>query len=103
MRHTTLVRTIALILPLACSFALPLVAQDSQDTSVAEAARRSREQKKATAKPAPIITDDTLSPAPATSPATPPAGQQSTVTPPGAAAPAGTSNGNAPSAAEVAE
>ena len=75
MRHTNIVRTLALILPLACSFALPLTAQDSQDTSVAEAARRAREQKKASTKPATVITNDTLSPAPvpATSPTTPPA------------------------------
>jgi len=55
-----MVRTLALILPLACSFALPLAAQDSQNTSVADAARRSREQKKASTKPATIITNDTL-------------------------------------------
>lgn len=72
MRHTTIVRTLALILPLACFIALPLAAQDSQDTSVAEAARRAREQKKASAKPATVITNDTLSPAPASAPATSP-------------------------------
>jgi hypothetical protein len=105
MQRTTIARTLALILPLACSFALPLAAQDSQNTSVAEAARRSREQKKASAKPAPIITDDTLTPAPASSPANPPAGQQSAVTAPGAAAPAGnnTPDENAASAADAAE
>lgn len=64
MRHTTIVRTLALILPLACLFAWPLAAQDSQDNSVAEAARRAREQKKASAKPATVITNDTLPPAP---------------------------------------
>jgi hypothetical protein len=38
--------------------------QDSPGQSVAEAARRAREQKKAAAKqPAPVITDDTLKPA----------------------------------------
>lgn len=47
---------------------LPLTAlaqsQDAPAQSVAEAARRAREQKKAAAKqPAPIITDDTLKPA----------------------------------------
>lgn len=37
--------------------------QDSQSQSVADAARRAREQKKAAAKqPAPVITDDTLKP-----------------------------------------
>ncbi len=79
MRHTTIVRTLALVLPLAWLFALPLAAQNSQDDSVAEAARRTREQKKASAKPATVITNDTLAPAPVpaaapeTSPATPPA------------------------------
>ena len=106
MRHTIIVRSLALILPLACSLALPLAAQDSQNTSVAEAARRSREQKKASAKPAPIITDDTLNPAP--TPAAvinAPTGQQSAVTAGGVAAPAGSnaSDENAPSAADVAE
>ena len=108
MRHTTIVRSLALILPLACSFALPLAAQDSQNTSVAEAARRSRERKKATAKPTPIITDDTLTPVPTPAPGSAtnaPAGQQSAATAPGVAATAGsnTSDENAPSAADVAE
>src|SRR5208282_5832965 len=105
MRHTTLVRTIALILPLACSFALPLVAQDSQDTSVAEAARRSREQKKASAKPAPIITDDTLTPAPTSAPAAAPAAAPAPGAPAGVAAPAGSnaSDQNESSAADAAE
>jgi hypothetical protein len=79
MRHTTIVRTLALILPLACFIALPLAAQDSQDTSVAEAARRAREQKKASTKPATVITNDTLTPAPAPASSaepTAPAGQQ---------------------------
>ena len=45
--------------------------QDSQNQSVADAARRAREQKKAAAKqPAPVITDDTLKrSAPAAQPA----------------------------------
>ena len=92
MRQTNIVRTLALILPLACSFALPLAAQDSQDTSVAEAARRAREQKKASAKPAPVITNDTLTPAPSSAPAT-----TSAAPAPGAAS--GTPAGQQPSAA----
>jgi hypothetical protein len=44
--------------------------QDSQ--SVAEAARRSREQKKATSKSAPVVTDDTIKPAAPTAPAASP-------------------------------
>jgi len=108
MRHTTMVRTLAIILPLACSFALPLAAQDSENTSVAEAARRSREQKKASTKPAPVITDDTLTPAPTPAPAAAanaPTGQQSAVTAEGVSAPAGsnTSDQTAPSAADEAE
>ncbi|MGC1266772.1 MAG: hypothetical protein WA853_10845, partial [Candidatus Acidiferrum sp.] len=39
--------------------------QDSQTQSVADAARHAREQKKAATKPVPVITDDTLKPAPA--------------------------------------
>ena len=108
MRNTTMVRTLALILPLACSFALPLAAQDSQNTSVADAARRSREQKKASTKPATIITNDTLTPAPTPAPAAAtnaPTGQQSAVTAEGVAAPTGsnTADQNAPSAADEAE
>jgi len=104
MRHTTIVRTLALVLPLAFSFALPVAAQDSQNTSVAEAARRSREQKKASAKPAIIITDETLKPAPSSSPANPPTGQSPAATAPGASAPAGSSTDqNAPSPADEAE
>jgi hypothetical protein len=79
MRHTAIVRTLALALPLVCFIAVPLAAQDSQDTSVAEAARRTREQKKASAKPATVITNDTLAPAPVPASGaepTPPAGQQ---------------------------
>jgi hypothetical protein len=66
-------RRIILRLALAVSIAaqaFPLLAfaqpqgaqtQDSQNQSVADAARRAREQKKAAAKqPAPVITDDTL-------------------------------------------
>lgn len=46
------------------SFALHLAAQDAP--SVAEAARRAREQKQAASKPATVVTNDTLSPATAT-------------------------------------
>ena len=106
MRHTTIARTLAFILPLACSLALPLAAQDSQNTSVAEAARRSREQKKAAAKPATVITDDTLKPTPVPSTSADAAtAQQPGATPQESAAPAGSnaSDENAPTAAEAAE
>jgi hypothetical protein len=56
---------------------LPLAArgqsQDSQSQSVADAARRARQQKKASSKPATVITDDTIKPAASDSPATAPA------------------------------
>ncbi len=49
------------VLLLACLSPLVLSAQDPAP-SVAEAARRSREQKKKAAKPATVVTDDTLHP-----------------------------------------
>jgi hypothetical protein len=64
MRH----RVIALTLPLAWSLsgllATQVAAQDSQDTSVAEAARRAQEQKKSTPKSPKVITNDNLPAAP---------------------------------------
>jgi HAMP domain-containing protein len=48
-------------------------AQSEQETSVAEAARKAREQKKTAAKPSTVITNDTLKPA------TPATVQQATV------------------------
>ncbi|HYW65120.1 MAG TPA: hypothetical protein VFB10_00300 [Candidatus Dormibacteraeota bacterium] len=105
MRLTTTARTLAFILPLACFFALPLAAQDSQDTSIADAARRSREQKKASAKPAPIITDDTLTPAPTSAPAATPSAASAPGAPAGVASSSGsnTPDENAPSAGAAAE
>ena len=47
-------------------------AQSEQQESIADAARRSREQKKEAAKPATVITNDTLEPPKAEAPATPP-------------------------------
>jgi hypothetical protein len=88
-------RCISLRLAIAAIFAaavLPLTtlaqSQDSPPQSVADAARRAREQKKAAAKqPAPVITDDTLKPsAPAAQAANAPAPAQS---PEAAPAPAG--------------
>src|SRR5580693_2508487 len=79
-------RCISLRLAIAAIFAaavLPLTtlaqSQDSPAPSVADAARRAREQKKAAAKqPAPVITDDTLKPsAPAAQAANAPAPAQS--------------------------
>jgi hypothetical protein len=70
----------------AASAVSPALFAQSQDNSqsVAEAARKAKEQKKAAAKDAHVITDDTirLRPASADSGATPPAGTIETSTPP---------------------
>ncbi len=96
-------RCISLRLALAALIAatgLPLLAhaqsQDTQSQSVADAARRAREQKKAADKqPSPVITNDTLKPAaPAPSPDAAPA--------PSAQPAAEASNAPAPSAAPAA-
>jgi hypothetical protein len=68
---------------------LPLTAlaqsQDAPAPSVADAARRAREQKKAAAKqPAPVITDDTLKPAAPRSPEAAPAPPAAPAAPPAA-------------------
>ena len=90
-------RRISLRLAIAAIFAAvvpPLAtlaqSQDAPVPSVAEAARRAREQKKAAAKqPAPVITDDTLKPsAPAAQAANAPAPGQSPEAAPGSPAPA---------------
>jgi hypothetical protein len=94
MRH----RVIALTLPLAWSLsgllATQVAAQDSQDTSVAEAARRAQDQKKSTPRSPKVITNDNLPAAPkpdATTPSgtqTPDAATQSAPAADSAAAPA---------------
>jgi hypothetical protein len=66
MQQRILLRSLALMGLAGAFVALPLRAQDTQTDSVAEAARRARAQKKSAAKPATVITDDTLKPAPAT-------------------------------------
>jgi hypothetical protein len=57
----------------AFSFSVPLFAQQQQDDapSVAEAARRARQQKQEAAKPAHVIDNDVIAPAPAAPPASP--------------------------------
>lgn len=57
------------VLPAAALFSFPALAQsqDGQSSSVADAARRAREQKKKPDKPARVINDDNLKPAPPTS------------------------------------
>ena len=66
MQHRTLLRTVVFLGLASAVFSLPLFAQDRSTDSVAEAARQARAQKKAAAKPATVVTDDTLKPAPAT-------------------------------------
>ena len=55
---------VSTILLAACLLGMPRArAQSGQEQSVAEAARKAREQKKTPAKPATVITNDTLKPA----------------------------------------
>jgi hypothetical protein len=55
---------VSAILLAACLAGMPSAwAQSGQEPSVAEAARKAREQKKRTAKPGTVITNDTLKPA----------------------------------------
>jgi DNA repair exonuclease SbcCD ATPase subunit len=79
-------RVFTLFLAAAFLFALRLPAQDKP--SVADAARRARQQKQAASKPAPVITNDTLRPAAAptgTARASTPASADSTSASPSAA------------------
>jgi enamine deaminase RidA (YjgF/YER057c/UK114 family) len=63
---------LALAVVLAAALLSTAALAQSQDTqSVADAARRARDQKKPPAKPAKVITDEDLKPAPQASPATP--------------------------------
>src|ERR1700675_2050291 len=75
MRRTafmrTLLRTLTLLGLASATLTVPLLAQDNQSDSVAEAARRARAQKKAAAKPATILTDDPRKPGPASSSSAP--------------------------------
>jgi hypothetical protein len=64
MRHTVIALTLPLALSLSGLLATRLAAQDSQGTSVADAARRTQEQKKSTPKPIKVITNDNLPAAP---------------------------------------
>ena len=65
MGHKGMIRTAILLIAAASFVALGVRAQD--EPSVADAARRSRQQKQAPAKPSSVITNDTLRPAPTTS------------------------------------
>lgn len=93
---------------LVAAIVLPVLSrpqsQDSQTQSVAEAARRAREQKKsAAAKPAPVITDDILKPsAPAAqapnTPAPAPSSEATSVAAPAPAAQPAADSSGAPDA-----
>jgi hypothetical protein len=67
-------RFTALFVAAAAFSAIHLAAQDTQDApSVAEAARRAREQKDAASKPTKVITNESLPPAPTPDPSAGPA------------------------------
>jgi hypothetical protein len=88
MSRTILWRSCAFILLALSAAAGRTAAQD--EPSVAEAARRARQQKQESAKPAKVITNDTLPAPPATpSESAAPVAQGDTSAPAGAAAPAG--------------
>jgi hypothetical protein len=94
MRHRVIALTLPLALSLSGLLATQVAAQDSQDTSVAEAARRAQDQKKSTPRSPKVITNDNLPAAPkpdATTPSgtqTPDAATQSAPAADAAAAPA---------------
>src|SRR4029077_2402182 len=64
MRYRVIASSLPFALSLAGLLATPVVAQDSQDSSVAEAARRAQEQKKSAPKSPKVITNDNLPGAP---------------------------------------
>jgi len=66
MLQKTALRSIALLIALTPCLVSYLTAQEQQDaSSVAEAAKRSRQQKQASSKPTTVVTNDTLPPVPA--------------------------------------
>jgi hypothetical protein len=85
MSGKAFLRSLALVIATVSLFSVRLAAQDAP--SVAEAARRAREQKQNAAKPTRVITDDTLMPAPTPSMPAPP--ENSAAQSDSAAAPAG--------------
>ena len=64
MRYRVIASSLPFALSLAGLLATQVVAQDSQDSSVAEAARRAQEQKKSAPKAPKVITNDNLPGAP---------------------------------------
>lgn len=83
MRHRVIALTLPLALSLSGLLATQMAAQESQDTSVAEAARRAQEQKKSAPKSPKVITNDSLPGAPNPD-STAPAGTQTAPSSPGA-------------------
>jgi hypothetical protein len=69
MSRAIVLRSLALILVTLAPHSTRLAAQDAP--SVAEAAKRAQQQKQNSAKPAKVITDDTLSRSPAAAPSAP--------------------------------
>ncbi|HMD43290.1 MAG TPA: hypothetical protein VKH45_09460 [Candidatus Acidoferrum sp.] len=70
MRPISFAPTFALVIAGFFLISLPLVAQTTQEPSIAEAARSNREQKKTSVQSGKVITNDSISPA--TSASTPP-------------------------------
>lgn len=87
MSGKAFLRSVALVIAGVSLFSVRLAAQDAP--SVAEAARRAREQKQNAPKPTHVITEDTLAPAPTPSSPAPPSAANSTAQSDSAAAPAG--------------
>ena len=79
MSPKTILRSIALLLAAVSVFTIRIVAQDAP--SVAEAARRTRQQKQDSAKPAHVIDNDSIPPSLST-PATTTPGSDSNAAPP---------------------
>jgi type IV secretory pathway TrbL component len=64
MRHTFMVRALFFLFLGTTFWSCTATAQSTGDSSVADAARRAREKKKAAGKPTAVITNDTLPAAP---------------------------------------
>jgi transglutaminase/protease-like cytokinesis protein 3 len=86
MSHKRILRSLALLVAAVSFSSVRLAAQDAP--SVAEAARRAREQKQASTKPVKVVDNDTLAPSHATDAASPSTSPQPGSSPAGAAPPA---------------
>ncbi|HKN26065.1 MAG TPA: hypothetical protein VJX72_14545 [Candidatus Acidoferrum sp.] len=80
MSPKTILRSIALLLAAVSVFTIRIVAQDAP--SVAEAARRTRQQKQDSAKPAHVIDNDSIPPSPSASATPTNPGSDSNAAPP---------------------